>query len=517
MLGNSETPEIPEERRENGSVSVAKGVIEERENEERENEEEGAAAADAPPADRFSAANRWPQDETLALLRIRSEMDFSFRESVFKSPLWDQLSRRMSELGYDRSAKKCKEKFENIYKYHKRLKNCSYARPSGKTYRFFDQLEALDQHQASIEASASEEVDIAMKGTTFSANPLLSNTQNAPQIAMPISVNFDSSPITASTSTNYTSGSESEGSRKKKRKWADFFGEVMKSVLAKQDELQKKFVQAIDKCENDRVAREEAWKAQEMARIKREQELLMQERSISAAKDAAVLSFLQKVLEHRQGSDDPGQMEGNPGQEMSIVCRNERESGENSSSRWPKEEVEALIRIRSNMELNCQGIGSKGPLWEEISMAMKKIGYERNAKRCKEKWENINKYYRRVKDSNKQRPVDSKTCPYFHLLDALYIMKTKKFDNNSSEGSGCNLKPEELLMHMMNHNSEQSQMILQQEEGQLIMAQESSQNGDRSGNEDEDEHVEYERGNYQPVANDPSPSPSPMKIMNEGI
>lgn len=513
MQGTSGTPEISGERRENqaaGSVSVAKAVSEERENEE--NGEEGVIPAPADAVgDRFSPANRWPQEETLALLSIRSEMDVVFRQSGSKTPLWDQVSRRMAEHGYDRSAKKCKEKFENIYKYHKRLKNCSYSRPSGKTYRFFDQLEALDHHQASLQALVPEQDDTAVKDTMLSINPVLSNIPNAPQIAMPTSVNFDSSPITTSTSTTYTSGSEWEGSRKKKRKWADFFGELMKSVLEKQEDLQKKFLEAIDKCENERIVREEAWKAQEIARIKREQELLMQERSISAAKDAAVLAFLQKILEQHQDTVALGQMEGNPGQEMSIMCRNERDSGENPSSRWPKEEVEALIRIRSNMELNDQGSGPKGPLWEEISMAMKRMGYGRSAKRCKEKWENINKYYRRVKDSSKQRPVDSKTCPYFHLLDALYSMKTKKLDN-SSEGAGCNLRPEELLMHMMNHHhsgQRQGQAVLQQEEGQLIMAQESSHDGNHNHSEDEDKHVEYERGDYESVAKDPSP----MNIM----
>ncbi|WOL01574.1 Myb-like protein [Canna indica] len=38
----------------------------------------------------------------------------------------------------------------------------------------------------------------------------------------------------------------------------------------------------------------------------------------------------------------------------------------------------------------------------------------------KENWENINKYFKKLKDSNKQHPEDVKTCPYFHQLDALY-------------------------------------------------------------------------------------------------
>ena len=37
--------------------------------------------------------NRWPRQETLALLRIRSEMDAVFRDATLKGPLWEDVSR----------------------------------------------------------------------------------------------------------------------------------------------------------------------------------------------------------------------------------------------------------------------------------------------------------------------------------------------------------------------------------------------------------------------------------------
>lgn len=64
---------------------------------------------------------------------------------------------------------------------------------------------------------------------------------------------------------------------------------------------------------------------------------------------------------------------------------------------------------------------------------MRRLGYNRNAKRCKEKWENINKYFKKVKESNKKRPEDSKTCPYFHQLDALY---RNKYGSGTAIGAG---------------------------------------------------------------------------------
>jgi len=57
------------------------------------------------------------------------------------------------EHGYQRSGKKCREKFENLYKYYKKTKEGKAGRQDGKHYRFFRQLEALygdANHPASV-------------------------------------------------------------------------------------------------------------------------------------------------------------------------------------------------------------------------------------------------------------------------------------------------------------------------------------------------------------------------------
>eukprot|EP00250_Pteridium_aquilinum_P010424 c19379_g2_i1 orf=78-1250(+) len=87
--------------------------------------------------------NRWPRQEALALLKIRSEMDAAFKDSSLKGPLWEEISRKLAEMGFHRSGKKCKEKFENVHKYYKRTKDGKTGRQDGRSYRFFTQLEAL--------------------------------------------------------------------------------------------------------------------------------------------------------------------------------------------------------------------------------------------------------------------------------------------------------------------------------------------------------------------------------------
>ncbi|KAL9670464.1 hypothetical protein QQ045_008016 [Rhodiola kirilowii] len=460
----------------------------------------------------FAAGNRWPYDETLALIKVRSEMDALFRESSVKGPLWDEVSRKLAERGFSRSSKKCKEKFENIYKYYRRTKELGQ-RPNGKAYRFFEQLEAIDHYPLPLTAiSPLENADrnswIPESAVAMNVDPLSvcvnAQMQNAGNAASNNAAN--SSAWTDSRS------KESEGmgmKGKNKRKFSEFFDRLMQEVTMKQDELQQRFVEAIERYEVDRIAREDAWRVQETARIRREHELLVHERSIAAAKDAAVIALLQKFSQQEipmQFAENPFKVpkeksleeldkkNGN-GDKSETVLQNSI----SSSSRWPRAEVEALISVRSTFDLHYQENGPKGPLWEEISSAMKKRGYDRSSKRCKEKWENINKYFKRVRDSNKKRPEDSRTCPYFHLLDNRYKQKagsTKQVDNNNNITS-CdhNMNSSNLLTH---------KYVMEQQQNELARMVEN--NTESPVNEEEEEDLEDEDEdedgeNYQVVAN----------------
>lgn len=303
---------------------------------------------------------------------------------------------------------------------------------------------------------------------------------------------------------------------KRKRKWKAFFQRLMKDVIERQEELQKRFLEAIEKREHDRMVREEAWKMQEMARMNREHELLVQERSIAAAKDAAVIAFLQKISEQQnpvqlQDSTPPlPQPQAGPPQppppqpQLQLVKVLEPRKmdngggGENlvptSSSRWPKAEVQALIRLRTSLDVKYQENGPKGPLWEEISAGMRKLGYNRNAKRCKEKWENINKYFKKVKESNKKRPEDSKTCPYFHQLEALYKEKNK-MEINSFNPSYPLLKPENPMVPIMVQPEQQWPLHPEMNRSESGMEDmESENNMEQNQEDDEDDGEEEQEG-----------------------
>lgn len=462
---------------------------------------------------------RWPRQETLALLKIRLDMDEVFRESSLKAPLWEQVSRKLVEIGYNQSAKKCKEKFENVYKYHKRTKEGRTGNSDGKTYKFFDQLQALENkpqpsramtpalpwtHLTTPSVSTS-----TVPSTTNPTIPQLSNpiipTLQAPKPVIPRNLLSGSS-----TSSSTASDEDLKGRRCKRRmKWKDFFKSIAMEVIEKQEELQLKFLETIEKQDNERMGREEAWRIQEMERMNREHEILVQERSTAAAQDAAVIAFLQSISgQHQQTHDNINTtLQSKPMLRLPQPPQFSETKFENnsttpspiSSSRWPKAEVEALIGLRTNLDRKYHENGAKGPLWEDISAGMHKLGYNRNAKRCKEKWENINKYFKRVKESSKKRPEDSKTCPYFHQLDALYKEKNKIDDNMKSNN------PMEALM------VQPEQQWPPQEDNQqpetVIEDIENRENGEQNQEEGEDVNSEEEDddgGGYEMVINKPS-------------
>jgi hypothetical protein len=421
-------------------------------------------AADLGDDDAFggSGGSRWPRQETLALLKIRSEMDAAFRDASLKAPLWDEVSRKLAELGFHRNAKKCKEKFENVNKYYKRTKAGRSGRQDGKTYKFFNQLEALygnTDDTAIVDNNTSRNNNImAASGSsrefqTTPSPPAAAATNRSEETQVPEEKKppaaTELSPMSFSTESSDETHddnniSETRSSRKRKRittkKMMRFVEKLMERVMEKQETMQQRFLEMIDKREQDRMIREEAWRRQENVRLNREIELRSQERALSASRDRALIAFLQKVTGQTLHLPDqfPVSQPLSPVPAQQIHPRpdeinkdnNETDSLDPNSKRWPKQEVHGLIKLRSALEPRFHDSGPKAQLWDQISAEMAAMGYHRSAKRCKEKWENINKYFRKAKESNRERPGNNNTCPYFYQLDALYTKGILRYSNS---------------------------------------------------------------------------------------
>ncbi|KAL5566247.1 hypothetical protein UlMin_029411 [Ulmus minor] len=464
----------------------------------------------------------WSNDEILALLRIRSHL-----ENWCPDFIWEHVSRKLEEVGFERSAEKCREKFEEESRY---FNNINY-NGSGKNYRFESELEELYQGENPHHHQNNR--------TTL----VEKNQKNVEKPNKAVAVEDDKrgqSLEEDSTRKEYEEVDKEKAleerlkSKKRKRQKEEekmemmkgFCVEVVNKLMALQEEMQNKLIEDMVKREKEKVEREEALKKQEMDRMNKELEIIAHEQAIACDRQTSIIEFLKKftssssfldemisgevsnkvltsnpitqipssssiqaqgpisqipssspiqaqspsledlpissprILEHHQNSsstENPSSSlvpstsklptssstaqdfqnpssslntQKNPVAQISSPPQKVQQNPISSNQRddigkrWPREEVQALINLRISLydngdqESNKEGV--KAPLWERISQGMLELGYRRSSKRCKEKWENINKYYRKTKDLHKKRSFDSRTCPYFHQLNNLY-------------------------------------------------------------------------------------------------
>ncbi|XP_009352991.2 trihelix transcription factor PTL [Pyrus x bretschneideri] len=276
-------------------------------------------------------SGRWPRQETLTLLEIRSRLDFKFKEANQKGPLWDEVSRIMfEEHGYQRSGKKCREKFENLYKYYKKTKEGKAGRQDGKHYRFFRQLEALYGETTNAVVSPSLPVETHFVGNNSSnyRYQAAGNAQANQEITTPYhhqsSDQKHCDSLSLSNSSEFgTSSSEDQdinndvsaaamdddlqevkttrkrrgggGGRGWKAKIKEFIDVQMRKLMEKQEEWLERLMRTLEQKERERVVREEEWRKQEVDRVEREHKFWAKERAWIEARDKALMDALHKI------------------------------------------------------------------------------------------------------------------------------------------------------------------------------------------------------------------------------
>lgn len=211
-------------------------------------------------------------------------------------------------------------------------------------------------------------------------------------------------------------GSRNGKRKRKTRKRLELFLERMTSkVMLKQEQMHKQLMEMLEKNEKERIIREEAWKQQQIESYRRDEEIRTEETSRNLALISFIQSFLKKEIEIPKHSVEASCIMREEGE---ISCYEDSRCDPNDG-RWPKAEVQALITVRAALDQKFL-VGVKGSVWNEVAVGLSRMGYNRTAKKCKQKWENINKYYRKAMETGKKRPEKGKACLYFHELDILY-------------------------------------------------------------------------------------------------
>ncbi|XP_058075001.1 trihelix transcription factor GT-3b [Magnolia sinica] len=96
------------------------------------------------PASNPDGGDRFPQwslNETREFLAIRSELDRTFMETKRNKLLWDVISSKMKEKGYNRSADQCKCKWKNLVTRYKGSETMEAE--NMRQFPFYDELRAI--------------------------------------------------------------------------------------------------------------------------------------------------------------------------------------------------------------------------------------------------------------------------------------------------------------------------------------------------------------------------------------
>ncbi|TYH96346.1 hypothetical protein ES332_A12G170600v1 [Gossypium tomentosum] len=87
-------------------------------------------------------AETWVQDETRSLIAFRREMDGLFNTSKSNKHLWEQISAKMREKGFDRSPTMCTDKWRNLLKEFKKAKHQDRGSGSAKM-SYYKEIEEI--------------------------------------------------------------------------------------------------------------------------------------------------------------------------------------------------------------------------------------------------------------------------------------------------------------------------------------------------------------------------------------
>ncbi|KAI3837252.1 hypothetical protein MKX03_004137 [Papaver bracteatum] len=210
--------------------------------------------------------------------------------------------------------------------------------------------------------------------------------------------------------------------KKRKREIRDefkcHFEDLVNKMLKKQEDMYKVLLETMEQKEKDRITRQETWRNLEMERMRKEEE----RRAQDTHRSLALLSLLEKFWGQQENNtpQSKGQQIIHIAPSPDIILPAKSGQEKERLNKWPKHEIQALISLRMPMPQKMLTGDTKFAMWEEISLGMASMGFTKTAKKCQEKWENINKYFRRAGRSGKERAENAKTCSYFQELDMFY-------------------------------------------------------------------------------------------------
>ncbi|XP_052191411.1 trihelix transcription factor GT-1-like isoform X2 [Diospyros lotus] len=111
-------------------------------------------------------AETWVHEETRSLIAFRREVDSLFNTSKSNKHLWHQISTKMKDKGFDRSATMCTDKWRNLLKEFKKAKQHQDRSSASAKMSYYKELEDLLRDRTSSGAykcPVSSKVDLFLQ------------------------------------------------------------------------------------------------------------------------------------------------------------------------------------------------------------------------------------------------------------------------------------------------------------------------------------------------------------------
>ncbi|KAA3455017.1 trihelix transcription factor GT-3b-like [Gossypium australe] len=246
-------------------------------------------------ADRFP---QWSIQETKEFLMIRAELDRSFMETKRNKLLWEVISTRMREKGFNRSTEQCKCKWKNLVT---RYKGCETMEEEAmrQQFPFYNELQAI--FSARMQSILWSESEGGATGSKRKAVQLSSDEEEDTE-----EKELEKSSVRKKKQGKISGGAGIGGSTSGNGNNSNNIKEILEDFMRQQMQMEMQWMEAFEAREKERRLKEMEWRqkmeALENERIlmdrrwyEREEQRRMREEARAEKRDALITALLNKL------------------------------------------------------------------------------------------------------------------------------------------------------------------------------------------------------------------------------
>ncbi|KAJ7552750.1 hypothetical protein O6H91_06G069000 [Diphasiastrum complanatum] len=348
-------------------------------------------------------SKNWTRQETLKLIKLRTEMEPRFAKSGRKTELWDEIAENMRKERIFRDAQQCRDKWEKLSARYKEVRDGLKDREDNP---FFDELHPL---LADKSVKRERERDRFAWGKEKEAlgREDAAEAQGAVAKEVEREAEEEREEVTGDGWEDDDEDTETRAPARKKWKGTKYIAvtdlavvqSLLENVISKQQKLFRDLLDAMEKREQIR----------EQLRQEKEEKWRAEERAQRCVFNNAMIMLTQKLVGERMGTAGAGPATVSPCSPEGTQAPKKR------SKNWKRTEVLQLIKVRGNMESRFASSTRRTGLWEEVAELLRAEGIKRDAKQCREKWDKLMAAYKDVVEGKRER-ADG---PYFSELTAI--------------------------------------------------------------------------------------------------